>query len=262
MVKGAPRAAPAGMLLPGVLGVLLASAVAAKPVDEEPLLCESGDPKNDTKIDCKFQQGKPVDIVAHGDLDEGCKILHITEERTCCYMLRVRNFREDPELCDRLQQPSGCWGEADFLIEEKKVNWDHGTCTLHIPSLRSQDMGMYKAVFVNDQNTNKSINIEEVKSSTLLIVLPVALGIIFILAAILFKYKNEIMNECKEKIVETPTLGGKDGIQNNEEGTPLLNGQEMNVLSQAEEAEEEAIERNKLADKERIRIGEYKLSKI
>ena len=41
-----------------------------------------------------------------------------------------------------------------------------------------------------------------------------------------------------------------------------MNGQEMNVLSQAEEAEEEAIERNKLADKERIRIGEYKLSKI
>ena len=174
------------MLALGIL--LLAGAGSGAPVEEQSAICETGGPKNHTNIECYLPQGKPVKIVAHGDLDEGCKFIHTNKERTCCYMDRVRNFLEDTELCDRFQQPSGCRGEADFIVTEKKLNWDHGTCTLHIQSFRPEDLEMYKAIFPNDKKTNKIIEVKEVMKGSIIIaavVVAVLIVLAFLLAAFL-----------------------------------------------------------------------------
>lgn len=186
------------MLALGVL--LLAGAGSGAPVEEQHVICETGGPKNDTKTECYLPQGKPVKIVAHGDLDEGCKFIHTNKERTCCYMDRVRNFKKDTELCDRFQQASGCRGEADFIVTEKKLNWDHGACNLHIQSFRSEDLEMYKAVFPNDKKTNKIIEVKEVMNESIIIiavVVPVLIVLAFFLAAFLI-HKNQVLDKIRK----------------------------------------------------------------
>ena len=67
------------MLAIGIL--LLAGGGAGAPGEEHPVICETGGPKNHTKVDCYLPQGKPVKIVAHGDLDEGCKFIHTNKDQ-------------------------------------------------------------------------------------------------------------------------------------------------------------------------------------
>ena len=163
-----------------VLIVLLLTVTAqGRPADEEPTLCETGGPTNNTKTYCSFQEGKPVRIVAHGDLDEGCKFL----ARECCYMERIRNIEDDSELCDRFEQPTGCWGEPDFLVTEKKLGWEHGTCTLTLSSTSSEDQGMYEVVFPSSKKTNKNIEVKVVKTSSVFIPL-VVFAVLLALAAL------------------------------------------------------------------------------
>ena len=167
-----------------VLLVLLLTVTAqGKPAEEKPALCETGGPTNNTKTDCSFQEGKPVRIVAHGDLDEGCKFLHTSKDRVCCYMESIRNIREDAELCDRSEQPRGCRGEPDFLVTEEKLGWEHGTCTLALPSASSGDQGIYEVVFPSSQKTNKNIEAKVVKSSGVFIAL-IVFAVLLTLAAL------------------------------------------------------------------------------
>ena len=150
--------------------ILLAVSAAGKPFGKKPwdgnrneTLCETSQ-KADEELHtrCTFEEGKSVKIVAFGDVDEGCKFVQSKEDgRVCCYMARVRNGRDDPELCDRTQHSSGCRAEADFLVTENKLDWDHGKCTLKLPNYKATDNGEYKAVFPDNKRnkSNKIINV-------------------------------------------------------------------------------------------------------
>ena len=150
--------------------ILLAVSTAGRPFGKKPwdgnrneTVCETSE-KADEELHtrCTFEEGKSVKIVAFGDVDEGCKFLHRKEDGSvCCYMDKVRSGRDDPELCDRTQQPAGCRAEADFLVTENKLNWDHGTYTLKLTNFKGTDNGEYKAVFPDNKThkTNKIINV-------------------------------------------------------------------------------------------------------
>ena len=187
-----------------LLVLILAGPTAADPVEKLSESCETGYPRNPTKKECHFPLGKPVSIVAHGDIDEGCKFLHTSKNRTCCYMHKIRNFKEDNELCERIKQPAGCRGEGDFNVTEKRRGGDHGTCTLEISSLKPEDLEMYQAVFPGDQKTNKIINIKEVKTMTtvtvVVIVLIVVVFLLAILLAVFMHRKNSIRKIMEERI--------------------------------------------------------------
>lgn len=190
-----------------LLALILAGLTAAKPV-EKLESCETGYPRNPSKKECHFPLGKPVSIVAHGDIDEGCMFLHTSNNRSlpCCYMEKIRNFQEDPELCHRARQPAGCRGEGEFNVTEKRRGVDHGTCTLHITSLKSEDLEMYQAVFPGDQKTNKIINVkrvEEVKNASAGTVVVIFISVLVILLAVLlavFKCRKKTRKILEEQI--------------------------------------------------------------
>jgi len=196
----------------------------------KPNLCETGYPRNPAKTVCDLSLGKAVSIVAHGDVDEGCMFLHTSKNRTCCYMHKIRNFKEDNELCERIKQPAGCRGEGDFMVNEKRLEPDHGTCTLEISSLESEDLELYQAVFPGDQKTNKIISIKEIENEATINWTTIAVVVIAILVLLLgtiillirLKKINiperwseqipwmHILSEQEGSKMETPPCGGTE----------------------------------------------------
>ena len=183
--------------------LILAGTISGTPIAKatKPELCETGYPRNPTKTNCSLPLGKPVSIVAHGDVDEGCKFLHTSNNRTCCYMDKVRNFQEDPELCKLSQQPAGCRGEDDFIVSKKRRGLNHGTCTLDISSFKPEDLGMYKVIFPGDQKTNKIINTKNIYNTSTVTVVIVLLVLVLLLATTSLLWKK-----IKSRIEKIPRL--------------------------------------------------------
>ena len=186
-----------------LLVLLLAGTISGTPIATgiKPEDCETGYPRNPDQTNCYLPLGRPVTIVAHGDVDEGCKFLHTSNNRTCCYMDKVRNFQEDPELCDRARQPAGCRGEGDFIVNEKRRGLNHGTCTLEISSLKTEDLGMYKVFFPGDQKTNKIINTKKINNTITISVVSVLLVLVLLLATTSLLWKK-----IKSRIEKIPCL--------------------------------------------------------
>ena len=183
-----------GLAWPGlamlVLALLLAhaSAQASRFGNVNETFCSTGDIQGKTTTNCIFAEESSVRIVAYGNGLEGCKFVVSNLDnphRPCCYMESFRNFEEDPYLCDRSQQPSGCRAKEDASVTEIILGLGNTTCNLELKNIAKGDVGSYTAVFPKDEKTNKWVNLnmvpnektENQTSLILAIVLPILLCI-------------------------------------------------------------------------------------
>lgn len=159
--------------------------------------CSTGDMQDKSSTNCTFAQESTVNIVAYGNGLDGCKFVvtnlgnphslwHREWHRECCYMESFRNFEEDPYLCDRSQQPSGCRAKEDASVTEIKLGIENTSCNLLLKNFVEGDVGSYTAVFPKDEKTNKWINLnvasnEKAEKQTSLI-LAIVLSILLCIA--------------------------------------------------------------------------------
>jgi hypothetical protein len=120
--------------------------------------------KVNPNITCTFDIGtNNATLVAHGDIDDGCKFIVTNRDGSerCCYMDSNSPYMDpnSPHKCKQEDQDRSCRDASNFLIVENKITYRWQQCMLFLSDFQSSDEGEYQAVFLRNNKHKRRFNV-------------------------------------------------------------------------------------------------------